>query len=220
MSIIGVIFALVVFIMIGAVLASVFLFFSYSFLFVFAIAVLVYLLVLVVKKGLMFVYPAIEFLGKLLRLNVDTIKRSAIDHNNKVMLKKIVQNQIEDPSRVLIVLPHCIQNSACLYKVTWDKLDNCRSCGKCCVPEFVSLKKKYGVEVVIVSGGSAAREIIKEKKPKAIIAVACENDLVSGLRDVQGIPVFAVLNQRPKGPCRDTTVDVATVKSYILKLIK
>jgi hypothetical protein len=75
------------------------------------------------------------------------------------------------------------------------------------------------VDVAIVSGGTAAREMIKQKCPKAVIAVACENDLVTGLRDVQGIPVFAVLNQRPAGPCKDTTVDVEAVRFYIKRLI-
>ena len=110
-------------------------------------------------------------------------------------------------------------DSACLYKVTWDKIENCRLCGECCIPSFLELKKRYGVDVAVVSGGSAAREIIKQKNPKAVIAVACENDLVSGLRDVHGIPVFAVLNQRPAGPCRDTTVDVEAVKDYIKRLM-
>jgi len=164
-------------------------------------------------------YPLIEFFARLFRFNVDAVKRAFIDYNNRKMSLGLNKDGLRDASKILILLPHCIQNSDCLYKVTWDKLDNCRLCGKCCLPKFLELKKVYGVDVAVVSGGTAAREIIKQKCPKAVIAVACESDLVTGLRDVQGIPVFAVLNQRPMGPCRDTTVDVEAVRFYIQRLI-
>jgi hypothetical protein len=198
---------------------SLFLLFTYSFLFVFVAAVALYLFVVIVKKGFFFIYPIVEFFAKLFDINLNSVKRVVIDYSNNKMSKMLANKNIKKASRILIILPHCIQNSACLYKVTWDKIDNCRLCGKCCIPKFLELRKTYGVDIAIVSGGTAAREIIKQKCPQAVIAVACENDLVSGLRDVHGIPVFAVLNQRPAGPCRDTTVDVEAVTDYIQRLI-
>jgi len=56
-------------------------------------------------------------------------------------------------------------------------------------------------------------------KPKAIVAVACELDLTSGIRDTYPIPVIGVLNRRPNGPCYNTSVDIAEVKKALLHFI-
>ncbi len=160
-------------------------------------------------------YPLLEMISKTVAVNTDKLRKEAIDYNNHHMLKDLIHLKVKDPKDILILLPHCIQNSTCLYKVTWEKLDNCRACYKCQIPTFLDIKKDYGVRVVVVNGGTAARSIIKDLKPKFIIAVACENDLISGLRDVSGIPVLGVLNGRPCGSCRDTTVDVNIVRRYL-----
>lgn len=219
MHLITSIFYFLIILLVAIFVASLFLLFTYSTFFILLSITAFCFLFVLIKKGFFVVYPLVEFFARLLGVKSDSIKRLVIDYSNHKMSKMLINKNIKDPSKILIILPHCIQNSACLYKVTWDKLENCRLCGKCCIPKFLELKKMYGVDVAIVSGGSAAREIIKQKSPKAVIAVACENDLVSGLRDVRRIPVFAILNQRPAGPCRDTTVDVEAVKDYIKKLI-
>jgi len=54
-----------------------------------------------------------------------------------------------------------------------------------------------------------------EFKPKAIVAIACERDLSSGIQDVNTVPVLGVLNIRPNGPCFDTTVDLAAVEDAV-----
>lgn len=60
---------------------------------------------------------------------------------------------------------------------------------------------------------------VKEAKPKAIIAIACERDLASGMADVFPIPVIGVLNERPNGPCCNTTVDINKVRDAVELLI-
>lgn len=58
-------------------------------------------------------------------------------------------------------------------------------------------------------GGTEARTIIRRAKPRAIIAVACERDLMTGIHDVAPrIPVIGIPNKRPLGPCKDTTLDI------------
>lgn|GEM_PF-180914 len=218
MYIISALFYFLIILLAAVFCVSLFLLFTYSFFFVLSAALALYFFFVVIRRGFFCIYPIIESFARLFGIKLDPIKRAVINYSNHKMAKMLVKKDIKNAADILVLLPHCIQNSACLYKVTWDKLENCRLCGKCCVPKFLELKKTYGVDVAIVSGGTAARELIKQKKPRAVIAVACENDLVSGLRDVHGIPVFAVLNQRPAGPCRDTTVDVETVKDYIQRL--
>ena len=66
-------------------------------------------------------------------------------------------------------------------------------------------------------GGTEARKIIREIKPRAIVAVACERDLVTGIHDVAPkIPVIGIPNTRPLGPCKDTSLDIEKFRSAIL----
>lgn len=79
----------------------------------------------------------------------------------------------------------------------------------------MKLKKERNIDVVVATGGTFARKFIKEKRPKAIIAVACERDLTSGIQDVRRIPVLGVLNQRPEGPCYNTLVSIDEIEKAI-----
>jgi Protein of unknown function DUF116. len=91
------------------------------------------------------------------------------------------------PEELLILTPHCLQFNECKFKVTND-IDNCRRCGKCQVSDLIKLKEKYGVKVAVATGGTLARKVVKDIKPKAIIAIACERDLTSGILDVKKYP--------------------------------
>ncbi|MFH1223160.1 MAG: DUF116 domain-containing protein, partial [Pseudomonadota bacterium] len=82
-------------------------------------------------------------------------------------------------------------------------------------PQFIDIKNDYKVDVVMVGGGTAARQVVREHSPSFIIAVACENDLISGLSDVKSIPVIGVLNERKCGPCKDTSVDIDVIRKYL-----
>ena len=61
--------------------------------------------------------------------------------------------------------------------------------------------------------------MVKELRPRAIIAVACERDLTSGIQDVFPLPVIGVLNERPYGPCFNTRVDIRKVEAAILDFL-
>lgn len=70
-------------------------------------------------------------------------------------------------------------------------------------------------------GGNVARKIVYETKPAAIVAVACERDLLSGIRDIAPkIPVIGISNTRPEGPCKNTTVDIDEFRMAIEKFCK
>ncbi|MFC2173862.1 DUF116 domain-containing protein [Acidobacteriota bacterium] len=83
-----------------------------------------------------------------------------------------------------------------------------------------NLAEKNNIEVYTVGGGEAARKIVKKEKPTAIVAVACERDLVAGIRDIAGgIPVIGIPNVRPEGPCKNTLVDLDQVEGAVNKFI-
>ncbi len=92
--------------------------------------------------------------------------------------------------KVLVLLPHCLES-----KVK-SRIDG--------------IIEGYQCTARVVGGGSEAIEAIKDEQPEALVAVACERDLVSGVLDLGGrLPlVLAVPNIQRHGPCRETDVKV------------
>lgn len=85
----------------------------------------------------------------------------------------------------------------------------------CKINDLLELKEKYNTQIFVATGGTLARKIIMDNKPKAVIAVACERDLTSGVKDVKKIPVLGVFNSRPNGPCIDTNINIKEVEDAI-----
>lgn len=154
--------------------------------------------------------PAFAF-GKLIGLSRERIQRAYAGINNRVVF---ASKQRFKPEDVLVLLPHCIQYSGCKHRITGD-IYNCAQCGNCTMADIVKLGRETGVNIKMVPGGTLARKVIEETKPRAVVAVACENDLCSGIRDTGLLPVIGILNERPHGPCRDTSVDVGKVASAV-----
>lgn len=168
------------------------------------------------KWGVMIFYPLLLFLGRVFHYDKDSIRRAYTNLNNKLILSNKYFIKGED---VLVLTPHCIQKASCPHKITNDT-NNCRKCGLCDIGYLLNMKEKYGIQFKVVTGGTLARKVIGELKPKAIIAIACERDLISGLQEVRHIPVMTVVNKRPEGPCVNTLVDLKEVERAINHFIK
>lgn len=123
------------------------------------------------------------------------------------------------PVRLLLLFPRCLQNSDCKQKVVED-IANCKKCGRCVICHIRDLKEKGGCDVWVAGGGREARQIILKNKPKAIIAVACERELFSGLGQLDSIPVIAIANCRPEGPCLNTDVDFKKIEEAVKFFLK
>lgn len=161
-------------------------------------------------------FPLVLALGKILHIPNDVIKSSYIEVNNKLLQSHYFSLKPED---ILILAPHCLQKWDCPYKITADT-NNCRHCGRCDIDKLLTISKKYCVNLAVVPGGTLARKKVKDTKPKAIIAIACERDLTEGIIDTNPLPVMGILNIRPEGPCKNTQVDLAKVKEAIDFFIK
>ena len=162
-----------------------------------------------------------DILDKYLELDkserLDFIDELGLDDDRMLKFKRELYKRIrleKNAEDLIILIPHCIQNHNCKLKVTND-IDNCKKCGMCKINELLQLKEKYNTKIFIATGGTLARKVIIDNKPKAVIAVACERDLTSGVRDVKGIPVLGVFNLRPNGPCVDTNINIKEVEEAI-----
>ena len=156
-------------------------------------------------------FPIITAIASIIGIKKNYIRNIYIKLNNKYIYSNKYNIKCED---ILILIPHCVQKNSCKLKVTTD-IENCKACGLCNVGDLVKLKEKFNVKIFVATGGTLARKIIIDNKPKAVIAVACERDLTSGVQDIKKIPVLGVFNKRPNGPCVDTGVDVVEIENAI-----
>ena len=162
-------------------------------------------------KFVSFLFNPITLIASTIGISKNDIRKVFVKLNNRYIYSNTYNFE---PKDILILIPHCVQKHSCKLKVT-NKIENCAKCGLCNVIDLVKLKEKTGINIVIATGGTLARKIIIENKPKAAIAVACERDLTSGIQDMSHIPVLGVFNKRPNGPCIDTFIDIHEVEKAI-----
>ena len=161
-------------------------------------------------------FPFMILMGRLFGVSREKVKQSFIELNNHLVRSNTNRTR---PHRLLVLLPHCIQDFECQIKITGN-VKNCKGCGKCEIKDLIELTDQYQVRIAVATGGTLARRIIVENKPEAIVAVACELDLTSGIQDSYPIPVIGILNERPHGPCINTKVDIQKVKGAILDFLE
>lgn len=134
-----------------------------------------------------FIFSGAFRLAKMAGVSRDRMGHSFVKAHNEISRATKPHGRAE---KLLILLPRCL---------TKDQLK-----------EINSLKEIYPIFIHVVSGGELARKRIKEVRPTAVIGVACERDLISGIRDVgRKISLIGIPNKRPEGPCQNTHIDMA-----------
>jgi hypothetical protein len=191
-------------------------------------AVIIYIVITAYKYGRINKFFALiinRFIKIVMSVAIDLVELIKIDKNIVrgffVDLNNIIVNSANPKAthdEVLLLVPHCLQWAKCGHKVTNDP-SNCKRCGKCDLDKILDIAGKYQVKICIASGGTMARKAIVENKPKIIISVACSRDLISGIQDVENIPVIAVENTTPEGPCHNTRVDVDKLEEAMKRIL-
>ena len=159
--------------------------------------------------------PLMTLLGRTLGITKEKVWASFIKVNNELVASSGKRYR---PSEILLLMPHCLQRSDCTVRLTYG-VENCKRCGKCPILGLLEISLKYGVHMDIATGGTIARRIVVQKRPKIILAVACERDLSSGIQDTYPLPVFGILNDRPFGPCLDTQVALDRLEAAVLNFL-
>jgi hypothetical protein len=160
-------------------------------------------------------YPLCRSIGTLFGVSGEKIDDYFIGKNNRLILQS--QKKYK-PEEVLLVFPHCLQDWECPHRIAAD-IHNCHACGKCRIPELIQIGDRYKIAMRVVGGGSAARRAVIDFMPAFVLAVACERDMISGIRDSLPLPVMGILNERPNGPCKNTTVDITRVEETLALVV-
>ncbi|MBQ6976137.1 MAG: DUF116 domain-containing protein [Selenomonadaceae bacterium] len=163
-----------------------------------------------------FLFPLAVRIGKIFGINRRQLEGSFIAVSNLIFMK----SKIKVPANKLLVLvPHCLQLAQCPHKITRDP-NNCKRCGGCNIGDLMKLSEELGFIFFVATGGTLARQVVVKNRPQAVLAIACERDLMSGIQDVYPLPAVGVLNIRPNGPCYNTRVDIEEVKRTLQQIIE
>src|SRR5437773_491836 len=93
----------------------------------------------------------------------DWVEHAAIDVYNTLAERR--QRKV-GKGELLVLIPRCLSKQA---------LDG-----------VLAIAGRYEVPVFVATRGQLARRVIRERRPRAVVAVACERDMMTGLRDVAG----------------------------------
>jgi hypothetical protein len=123
----------------------------------------------------------------------DWVENAAVKVYNALAL---VRGRKVGKGELLLLIPRC------LSKETLDGV--------------LGIAGKYGVPVFVATRGQLARRVIRERRPRAVVAVACERDMVSGLHDVAGrVPVLGLTMTLPSGPCKDAGLNLGQLEEWV-----
>ena len=163
-----------------------------------------------------FLFPMAVRIGKIFGIKRRQLEGSFIAVSNLIFMK----SRIKVPANKLLVLvPHCLQLATCPHKITRDP-NNCKRCGGCNIGDLMKLSQEMGFIFFVATGGTLARQVVINNRPQAVLAIACERDLMSGIQDVYPLPAVGVLNIRPNGPCYNTRVDMDEVRKTLSQIIE
>ncbi len=127
----------------------------------------------------------------------DWVEHAAIDIYNTLAERR---GRRVGKGELLVLIPRCLSKQA---------LDG-----------VLEIAGRYEVPVFVATRGQLARRVIRERRPRAVVAVACERDMMTGLRDVAGkLPVLGLTMQLPNGPCRDAAIDLDQMEKWVQGLV-
>jgi len=127
----------------------------------------------------------------------DWVEHAAIDVYNTLAIRR---GRKVGKGELLVLIPRCLSKAA---------LDG-----------VLGIAGRYDVPVFVATRGQLARRVIRERRPRAVVAVACERDMMTGLRDVAGkLPVLGLTMRLPQGPCRDAELDLAMMDTWVKGLV-
>ncbi len=139
------------------------------------------------------VFPLIAKVAKNFGISQDQLGYSMIEIHNELTRLRIKKSS---NGRILCLAPRCLDR---------ENVDQVRA-----------LCAEYDIDFYMAPTGAQARQQIVKVKPAAIIGIACERDLITGIRDVgYRIPVIGVTNKRPAGPCKHAFIDLVELRESI-----
>lgn len=146
-----------------------------------------------VSMQFMRMFPLFAGVSSRCGISQDRLGYSLLEIHNQLIRLKM---QAAREGRLLVLSPRCLDR---------ESADQIRA-----------LSSEYDCDFYMAPTGAQARQKVAQVRPAAIIGIACERDLISGIRDVGSyFPVLGITNKRPIGPCKGAFIDMSELHSAI-----
>jgi hypothetical protein len=133
------------------------------------------------------------------------VDQIGVEVRNKVNQKLFRKIKHEDK---ILVLPHCLRHAECQATLETSGII-CKDCNKCVIGVLKSKGEDMGYKVYIIPGSQFLKKIVEQNKFKAILGVACYQDLNLCMMNLSKYPVQGVPLLRDG--CVNTKVDSRAV---------
>lgn len=150
-------------------------------------------------------YSPFKTIANLLKFDEHLIDDIAIKFRDDINQEKFRKIPAE---KTLIFLPHCLRHRDCPATLQKEGL-NCTECGLCSIGVIKKKSEPLGYKLYIVPGSSFVKKIVKENKFKAVLGVACHEDLSQMMMLLSDFCPQGVLLE--KTGCFETKVNVKKV---------
>ena len=150
-------------------------------------------------------YSPFKTIARTLKLDANMIDDIAIKVRDEINKEKFKEIPAE---KTLIFLPHCLRHRDCPATLQKEGL-NCTECGLCSIGVIKKKAEPLGYKLYIVPGSSFVKKIVMENKFKAVIGVACHEDLNQMMMLLSDFCPQGVLLE--KTGCFETKVNVKKV---------
>ncbi len=160
---------------------------------------------------------AAQRIGKELGLSDRLVSYTHIELRNKLNEAKFKRVPFKDR---MLFLPHCLKKPKGCKARPGEEGIECRktaACKNCPVEIMRNEAKKLGYgHVFIVPGGSMLAKLAEKYKPKAVLGLACKDEVNLGFSKMAeyGVPAQGVMLL--KDGCKDTEANLEEVKEKMV----
>ena len=135
-----------------------------------------------------------------------------VEAKNRSLIESFAATSYNDR---VVLLPQCLRAKDCPAEIGKYGYE-CQQCGRCSVAKIMQLTKDLGYKgTFIMPGGSLAKKVLLELKPKASLGVACYKELVMGSYLCEKVGVIGQGVELLKDGCINTIVNMKALKEAL-----
>jgi hypothetical protein len=135
-----------------------------------------------------------------------------VDAKNRSLIESFAATPYNER---VVLLPQCLRAKDCPAEIGKYGYE-CQQCGRCSVAKIMQLTKELGYKgTFIMPGGSLAKKVLVELKPKASLGVACYKELVMGSYLCEKVGVIGQGVELLKDGCINTIVNMKALKEAL-----
>jgi len=115
----------------------------------------------------------------------------------------------------IVFVPHCLRNIKVCKAAVGEEGYRCAKCGGCVIQSIVEECERTDTKYFMVAGGSIVVKLIDKYRPKAVLGVACFNELKMALEKTGERQITTQVVMLSKDGCVNTEVNLKEVLEKI-----